>query len=601
MNISFLKSSISLWCLILPAMAFGTSQADFSSLEGKCGAELKQAIKALAVPHKVISYGDATWEAFMQTDVREIAGNLAWFDMYSNRLVYVENGHGGMNIEHSVANSWWGGTRNDAYKDLYHLNPSDADANNRKNNNPLGVISGRPSWSNGLTRIGTPTSVTGGGASTVFEPADEYKGDFARAYFYIFTVYDDIAWQTSPAYMYDESEWPTLLPWATDMLLEWAAADPVDAREIARARAVAGVQENLNPYIELPVLAEYVWGEKKDCPYVYEDPVYAPARPEAPVFNNGEMQYDIAGVNTWSGRWWQPFSLTLSAPEGVIYYTLTDSDDYQLYDSAIGIGAASASGETIQVRSYAETTYNGRPYRSPVSTLTLTARNTGATDYMFAEWEKVTDMSQINSENIYVVTGCQTPVVMTCEGKSTSSSKYIAAADNVVMEDGKIIRLPEQAALVKLLPAGGGQWYLSLSNIALEEKGCLYTTMARQMTISAQGAPASIRILPDKRTEINFGETLGILQYNTTSPRFLNYTSSQQGINLYYCTDNGQTGISAPEIESIEETWPQSGQTLLYNLNGVIVDEGSACAGLYIKVTNLGKGGKKYEKIMICR
>ncbi|HBC21704.1 MAG TPA: ribonuclease, partial [Porphyromonadaceae bacterium] len=57
------------------------------------------------------------------------------------------------------------------------------------------------------------------------EPADEYKGDFARTYFYMFTIYDDINWsvtQTDRNFMFDGSSYPSLRPWAYTMLLEWS-------------------------------------------------------------------------------------------------------------------------------------------------------------------------------------------------------------------------------------------------------------------------------------------------------------------------------------------------------------------------------------------
>lgn len=232
-----MKKSVITALLLLP-IAGSAAGTDYSSLEGKSGASLKQAIKAIAAQHQEISYGDATWDAFRTSDVRMIDGREAWFDMYSNRLVYVSSGHSGMNIEHAVANSWWGGTKGAAYKDLHHLNPSDADANNRKSNNPLGIIDGTPVWSNGMTRIGAPVPGIGGGAMSVFEPADEFKGDFARAYFYVFTIYDDLAWQEAPACMYDLTSYPTLRPWASEMLLGWARQDPVDSRESRRNKAV---------------------------------------------------------------------------------------------------------------------------------------------------------------------------------------------------------------------------------------------------------------------------------------------------------------------------------------------------------------------------
>ncbi len=109
--------------------------------EGKTGVALKKAVKAIVRKHTVISYDDATRNAFRKTDVRVVNGKECWWDMYSSNNIAVSSGHPGMNIEHSVANSRWGGTKNDAYKDIVHLNPSDKDGNSRKSNYPLTELS----------------------------------------------------------------------------------------------------------------------------------------------------------------------------------------------------------------------------------------------------------------------------------------------------------------------------------------------------------------------------------------------------------------------------------------------------------------------------
>lgn len=98
----------------------------YDSLNGKCGVALMKAVKAMADGHKEISYGSGTWEAFEDTDVRTVNGVDCWWDMYSSDNVPVSSGHPGMNVEHSVANSWWGKSKNAAYKDLVHLNPSNS-------------------------------------------------------------------------------------------------------------------------------------------------------------------------------------------------------------------------------------------------------------------------------------------------------------------------------------------------------------------------------------------------------------------------------------------------------------------------------------------
>lgn len=242
----------------------------YDSLEGLSGVELKKAVKAAARSHTAIDYGTETWKVFIESDTRYVGGQRTWWDMYSNNNVaatsYAE--HDGLNIEHSVANSWWGGTKNDAYKDLMHLNPSNSDANSRKSNYPLGEIQNE-TWNNGVTFIGKPKSGDCGGASYVYEPADEYKGDFARVFFYMFTIYDDISWRTSNGYgyMYDTSSSLLLKPWAYEMLLKWAQNDPVSQKELDRNEVIYKHQRNRNPFIDYPELAQHIWGSKKNTPF----------------------------------------------------------------------------------------------------------------------------------------------------------------------------------------------------------------------------------------------------------------------------------------------------------------------------------------------
>lgn len=241
----------------------------YDSLEGKTGVALKKAVKAIAKSHKEISYGNDTWDAFKSTDVRKVNGVDCWWDMYSSNNVEVSSGHPGMNIEHSIANSWWGGTKNAAYKDIVHLNPSNADANSRKSNYPIGEI-GTQTWTNGVTFIGKPVSGQGGGNTYVYEPHDEYKGDFARVFMYMFTVYDDISWKSNTNWMYDTSSDVLLKPWAYNLLLKWSANDAVSHKELSRNDGVYKEQGNRNPFIDLPDLAEYIWGSKSGQPYHVE-------------------------------------------------------------------------------------------------------------------------------------------------------------------------------------------------------------------------------------------------------------------------------------------------------------------------------------------
>ena len=96
-----------------------------------------------------------------------------------------------------------------------------------------------------------------------FEPADEYKGDFARSYLYISTVYQDFdhLWN-SP--MMDNNKYPVWKEWAIDLLLKWNEQDPVSEKEKLRNETIYSIQGNRNPFIDYPEIADYIWGENKN-------------------------------------------------------------------------------------------------------------------------------------------------------------------------------------------------------------------------------------------------------------------------------------------------------------------------------------------------
>lgn len=241
----------------------------YDSLDGKCGRALMSAVKSICADHKVISYGNGTWNAFKDTDVRTVDGVDYWWDMYSDGRVRVSEGrpdNSVMNIEHSVAKSWWGGSKNEAHNDIVHLNPSNSNANSRKSNYPMSEV-GNVDWTNGYTIIGYPKSGQGGGAKWAYEPCDEYKGDFARVFMYMFCTYDDISWKDGTDWMYDTSDPLMFKKWAADLLLRWSAGDPVSEKERVRNDGIYKNQNNRNPFIDFPDLADHIWGSKSSVPF----------------------------------------------------------------------------------------------------------------------------------------------------------------------------------------------------------------------------------------------------------------------------------------------------------------------------------------------
>lgn len=231
----------------------------YTGLNGKATSELKTALCNIIYDHTQVSSYSALPSYFQKTDVRP--NGTEWWEMYSNETFSYPS-FTGMNREHCVPKSWWGGTTSiPAYTDLNHLYPSEMNANSAKSNYPLGEVSGTPTFDNGVSKVGYAVTGQGGGASRVFEPADEYKGDFARTYFYMATCYQNLTWKYT--YMMQTGTYPTLNTWAIDLLLRWHREDPVSQKETDRNDVVYSFQNNRNPFIDYPELAEYIWGNKK--------------------------------------------------------------------------------------------------------------------------------------------------------------------------------------------------------------------------------------------------------------------------------------------------------------------------------------------------
>ena len=206
-----------------------------------------------------------TWDAFFHTDRDTVTNQV--LDMYSNNVRYFDPAKptasvAEFDIEHMLPKSWWGGDVNPAYCDLFHLVPGDYSANRSKSNHAPGIPADS-TFNNG-------SFVTGSGAAygltRVFCPADEYKGDFARAYFYIATCYgDSLKWLTSgePDKAMTNEGWQEFRSWLRDLLVQWHRMDPVSQKELDRAIEVNKIQGNRNPFIDYPELVEYIWGNKQ--------------------------------------------------------------------------------------------------------------------------------------------------------------------------------------------------------------------------------------------------------------------------------------------------------------------------------------------------
>ena len=262
-------------------MAEAIPEGYYDGINGKKDAELKTTLSELVrggirYDYGVTTYhtsskpgewekGDlkayGTWQALPETDMHP--DGIVW-DMYSNCVRYYPNKRGdsgcSLNIEHCLPKSWWGGTDNEAYKDLFNLNPSDQRANSQKSNYPPGHVENADKFDNGSFRMASAKK--SGYGYICWEPAEEYRGDFARTYFYMATAYEYLEWTAYTDYISTDS-YLMFSDKIIEVLLDWHRADPVSDKERCRADRISSIQGNRNPFIDYPELIEYIWGEKK--------------------------------------------------------------------------------------------------------------------------------------------------------------------------------------------------------------------------------------------------------------------------------------------------------------------------------------------------
>lgn len=251
--------------LVLIVQAQSVPVNYYTTADGKKGAALKTALYDIISKNVTVRTYTQVWTDFTTTDVRSDGYILDRYAPQTNYTPDSDQGStgsavgDGYNREHSMPKSWFN-EASPMYTDLFHLIPSDCYTNTRRSNYPFGETAGT-TYTNGYSKLGTSTLATYSG--TVFEPYDEYKGDFARIYFYMVTRNENVvATWSSP--MLAGNKYPALSSWALQMLLDWAENDPVSDLEIARNEAVYGIQGNRNPFVDYEGLEQHIWGDFSD-------------------------------------------------------------------------------------------------------------------------------------------------------------------------------------------------------------------------------------------------------------------------------------------------------------------------------------------------
>lgn len=261
--------------LFLTALGFSQPANYYNNATGT-GYALKTQLRDIIASGHVDQGYNSLWDIYYTSDVR--ADGKLW-DTYSvcNLTFGTDQDRGSSgtsqcqkyNREHSFPKSWF----DDAapmHNDAYHVLPTDKYVNGIRGNYAYGIVGNANFTSLNGSKRGNNVA-PGSPNATVFEPADEFKGDFARIYFYMATRYQNevsgwIGNDSDGDSMLDGTNDKVFSQWALDMLYQWHINDPVSAKEINRNNVIFSYQGNRNPFVDHPEYIYNIWSTALSAP-----------------------------------------------------------------------------------------------------------------------------------------------------------------------------------------------------------------------------------------------------------------------------------------------------------------------------------------------
>ena len=509
-------SIICLWTMVLAtawAQAPNNSGTYYQDADGKSGQALKTALYNIikTTEKTVVGYSNLK-EAYTKTDVRS-DGYLR--DWYSNDTQYQPGSDYGSysvegdnyNREHLVPQSWFGDSE-PMRSDIFHVVPSDGYVNNRRSNYPLAEVGTATYTSNnGYSKLGK--CKTSGYTGIVFEPNDEIKGDIARIYFYMATCYEDriSSWASNAyaSYVFDGNTYPGFTDWYLTMLMRWSKEDPIDEVEIARNNTIASTevqrQNNRNPFVDYPGLEEYIWGSKKTENFSYDNYDSSTTIVYAPAFSPAPGTYTTA----------QNVTISCNTEGATIYYAFGNASFEEYNGEIIPITT------TTTLKAYS--VKDGEQSNTVVATYIID-ENAVIASNTFA---KVTSASQIAVGNEYILVNEENKMAA-----GPLSGSFLTNIDVEIYND--VVTLDDEST-VSVMTLGGSTSGYSL----MIDNQYLTTSKAKVLSLSnTESQIWTISSSGDGYVVAN--DSYGKIQYNKSSPRFLNYTSDQSPAYLYVRT-----------------------------------------------------------------
>ncbi|MBM4404223.1 MAG: endonuclease, partial [Candidatus Cloacimonetes bacterium] len=228
----------------------GGSGGYYGAVEGLSGTALRAGLKTITSTGHINNSWDATrYHIYATLDNVNDQVRCIYTGVWFAHPAGGQYTPTGLSVEHSYPREWFSGHAeyNWCDTDLNALFPADESANSSRSNYPFDYVTTiLTPWGSGSYLSYRGNNAAG---DPVFEVADEFKGNIARAIFYFGMRYYD-----------DDTNFQRLNVNLVPILKQWHTLDPVDATETVRNDGVYAFQGNRNPFIDHPEWIQSIWG-----------------------------------------------------------------------------------------------------------------------------------------------------------------------------------------------------------------------------------------------------------------------------------------------------------------------------------------------------
>ena len=439
-----------------------------SSIINKGGKNFVSALKSKITQvadgnSNTVSYAQL-WTIYKESDAvpgtENLAKPLIW-DMYGGfAFTYGDDQAGSYknegdvyNREHSVPKSWFS-EHTPAYSDLVHLVPTDGKVNGMRSNYTFGEVqsssysysfnarsyNGVQYQNAGISKLGSPKTINGvsSGKSIVFEPDDQYKGDFARIYMYFAVRYGGGTCQATTgdggaiftSTLSDSN--PYVTNYGLALLRKWHVQDKVSTKETNRNNYIEKYQGNRNPFVDHPEWADKIFGTEYGDP----TPSVTISQETATIGIGENITLTASASNSSAISWSTSNSSVATVSNGVVIgkaagsATITASATINnvVYSATCAVTVSSTpSLSSISIKTApTKTTYQAGENFDPTGlVITRTYSNGTSSDYTYANHTSEFSFSPSLSTSL---TTEHTHVTITYDEKSTSQSITVTAS-----------------------------------------------------------------------------------------------------------------------------------------------------------------------------